>query len=445
MASTITVVCPHCTHRMRVSSEYVGRKGRCPTCKALVEVVASADTQSSTAVRPAAASARGASRRVAAGSTDAPAWLTCVYGAAAAALVWVLALQTPWAAYFRHGSWITGCNLFITCWGIAILIFKYQAVRREQGYAELELDFIPLDIGLQIMLSNVDQFLEHLSWLRYAQRRSILGRRIHGALEHFKSRAQVPEVQEYLASQAQIDASGVESGYTLLRSFIWCNPILGFIGTVLGISLAVGGLTTTFGAGADLSASLGQVTAGLATAFDTTLIGLAMTILLLFPTEALRKKEYRMLDKIEAFTNESLLRRMSEEGGATTGELPDVVRSVLESAFREHQRWLMEWQAQVSRLGQTIGTDFEAAIDRIRRQLAEAESARLVQPALSLDEVFDGAGQATLTYRPRGPDISPPGLVTAVEKLEQAADRLGAMADRLDRGSDTVAEGGGKF
>ena len=68
------------------------------------------------------------------------------------------------------------------------------------------------------------------------QRESILGRHIQGALGRTRSRNSVPEVQEYLATQAEIDASSVDAGYTLLRAFIWAVPILGFIGTVMGIS-----------------------------------------------------------------------------------------------------------------------------------------------------------------------------------------------------------------
>lgn len=47
MATSITVVCPECNNRMRASSDYIGRKGRCPSCKALVEIVATGDGDSS--------------------------------------------------------------------------------------------------------------------------------------------------------------------------------------------------------------------------------------------------------------------------------------------------------------------------------------------------------------------------------------------------------------
>ena len=108
-----------------------------------------------------------------------------------------------------------------------------------------------------------------------------------------------------------------------------------------------------------------------------------MAITLLFPTESLRRTEYGMLDRIEAFANESLLRRMSDQRGEfSLEEMPDVVRGILDSAFREHQRWLAQWQAQVAQLGQLVGGDFEAAVNRVEDRVAQTESAAWQIPGL---------------------------------------------------------------
>jgi len=405
MATAITVVCPYCNNRMRASSEYLGRKGRCPACKKLVEIRATGE-ESLVTMHPTAATELGRPAQVRLGSTTVPGWKSGVIGAGVTAAVYLviflLLKGTPIGDLFLRRGPMPYFITLVTCWGLAMLVMKYLAVKKQLSYAELELELIPLEIGVEITPDNVDQFLEHLAGLPLVQRWSILGRRIRGALEHFKSRKSVPEVQEYLATQAEIDASGVDSGYTLLRAFIWAVPIMGFIGTVMGISTAVSGLDKTIGqpeaaavaesdaqaaqpadteeqtASEKLMSGLGTVTAGLATAFDTTLIALVMAILLLFPTESLRRIEYGMLDRIEAFANESLLRRMSDQRGPLSAqEMPEVVRDALDSAFREHQRWLAQWQAQVSELGQLVGGDFEAAVNRVQQNVSQAEASRL--------------------------------------------------------------------
>ena len=417
MPTAITVVCPFCNNRMQASSEYIGRKGRCPACRALVKIAAAGD-ESNASLQPAQVSGRtpGTSARL--GATNISGWQSGIVGTVATAgvylLVSLLARNTSLGDLFLERGPMPYFITFMTCWGIAMLVMKYTAVKKQVGYAELELELIPLEIGVQITPDNVNQFLDHLNALPYAQRQSILGRRIHGALEHFKSRTSVPEVQEYLATQAEIDASSVDSGYSLLRAFIWAVPILGFIGTVLGISEAVSGLDASIsgGEGEQLMAGLGIVTRGLASAFDTTFIALVMAIALLFPTETLRKIEYGMLDRIEQFTNESLLRRMADQQRhLNTKELPEIVRDVLQAAFQEHQRWLAEWQAQVAVLGERIGSDFESAVLRIEHQVAEEESSRneqLKHLTGWLDDVFGRIDNATASWHPPGEDKGTP-------------------------------------
>lgn len=58
---------------------------------------------------------------------------------------------------------------------------------------------------------------------------------------------------------------------------VWLLPVLGFIGTVVGISDAIEGLEKS-GAGGDAARDFSAVFAGLHVAFDTTLVGLVLAI-----------------------------------------------------------------------------------------------------------------------------------------------------------------------
>ena len=65
-----------------------------------------------------------------------------------------------------------------------------------------------------------------------------------------------------LADQA---AERLHESYSLVRTITWAVPILGFLGTVVGITMAIANVTPE-----QLDTSLGEVTDGLAVAFDTT-------------------------------------------------------------------------------------------------------------------------------------------------------------------------------
>ena len=69
--------------------------------------------------------------------------------------------------------------------------------------------------------------------------------------------------------------------------------MLGFIGTVLGLAKAVNkfGALATSGDGASFNAVLPQVTGGLATAFETTLIALVLALILQLVSACRRQDE----------------------------------------------------------------------------------------------------------------------------------------------------------
>ena len=86
----------------------------------------------------------------------------------------------------------------------------------------------------------------------------------------------------------------------MARGLIWAIPVTGFIGTVLGLSEAIGGFGKVITGGADLSAlksALSGVTGGLSVAFETTLIALVAALFLqLLMTIVMQKEEDLMND-----------------------------------------------------------------------------------------------------------------------------------------------------
>ena len=90
--------------------------------------------------------------------------------------------------------------------------------------------------------------------------------------------------------------------YVVPRYINWAIPILGFIGTVLGISLAADGIGSIVGAKTslgDLSTELGQAIAPLGIAFDTTLIALSLSVFLTLLQTALQRWEDGVLVDFE--------------------------------------------------------------------------------------------------------------------------------------------------
>ena len=98
----------------------------------------------------------------------------------------------------------------------------------------------------------------------------------------------------------------METSYTSIRGLVWAIPILGFIGTVSGLSYAIGGFGRVLSQTDDpsqLIEALKGVTGGLATAFETTLLALvaALLVQMAITFQKKREEEFTKPEKVKAY------------------------------------------------------------------------------------------------------------------------------------------------
>ena len=109
------------------------------------------------------------------------------------------------------------------------------------------------------------------------------------------------------------DESVSESSWVLLAGFLWAIPILGFIGTVLGLSIAIGEFGSVMSAAGQADAllpALRKVTAGLGVAFDTTLEALVAALIIQLLITFLRKAEQQFLDQCSEYCSRHIVNRL---------------------------------------------------------------------------------------------------------------------------------------
>jgi hypothetical protein len=107
-----------------------------------------------------------------------------------------------------------------------------------------------------------------------------------------------------------------ESSYALPRILVWAIPLLGFIGTVLGISSAVNGFSSFLENTVEIDQikqGISTVTSGLAVAFDTTLLALFLSVVVMIPLVLVERLESRLLLGIDVYLNDRLLPRLPEK------------------------------------------------------------------------------------------------------------------------------------
>jgi DNA-directed RNA polymerase subunit RPC12/RpoP len=461
--------CSHCGNDLKIAEEKAGLKARCPYCDGTVVVPAppwmeagegegaaaqeasaqeaSADRQAPSSPAPADAKPppkrprekrpsreRAGKRRQEparssdqpaplASGTDVPALQSIALGVAMAAGFYVLVLPfggTHFGALFLRRGWVPFVEVILMGWAVGILVLKWRKLRHQR--AAMLLDVLPSGLGEEIAEGNVDRFIDHVKRIPPHLRDSIMVNRIRRALEHFRVRRSNPEVASMLAAQSEIDASAVHSSYTMIRVLIWSIPILGFIGTVLGISDAVAGFSESLDQAQDievLKASLNDVTAGLAVAFDTTLVALCMSVLASFPAHSIQKSEEDLLNWVDEYCGENLLKRLNDAGAV--------------SAVASHT------QALVQSLGAAVADEQKGIVRELR---AAAQSMTRVQGeqvkhfhtvARAIDEQAHALEHRAVGHQAKVEE----SLTRMTEGVEQA---MAAMAERLTHTADSQSE-----
>jgi biopolymer transport protein ExbB/TolQ/exonuclease VII small subunit len=253
------------------------------------------------------------------------------------------------ASLFYGHLAVSVLNTLFFFWAMAIVYLKIGMLKRQKS--ALLLDVLPLQLGQEITEQNVGIFIDHLYSLPEKLRDSMMVNRIRKALEFFEVRQNSGDVREMMNSQSEIDAARINGSFILLKAFLWAIPLLGFIGTVIGLSSAIGGMN--FSNVSDVSKvveAINNVTAGLGTAFDATLLGLVLAMTLNFPLNSLLKQEDDNLSNIDAFCNEVLLPRLvdGEAVGERHATLSEISDGSLVQIFRESQRDFLARLEQLS-------------------------------------------------------------------------------------------------
>ena len=200
-------------------------------------------------------------------------------------------------------------------WGFMILAIKRSKVKFQSRALDLVTlpdspDFLLTAATAEPVLTRLHNTVDH-------PHHFILLNRIERALASLKNIGQVGDVSSILRAQAENDEDQVASSYALINGFVWAIPVLGFIGTVQGLSYAIGKFGLTLQAQGDMTAiraSLQSVTSGLATAFETTLVALVFALILQLWITFQQKREMAFLDDCNEYCHARVVSRLRVTG-----------------------------------------------------------------------------------------------------------------------------------
>jgi flagellar motor component MotA len=116
------------------------------------------------------------------------------------------------------------------------------------------------------------------------------------------------ETHQMLNSQLEMMQFKLDVQYNMIRYISWLIPTLGFIGTVVGISdaLAYAGIPGN----AERSDFVSNLTSELAVAFDTTLLALIMSALLVYVMHIIQGREENVIQHCGEYTLNNFINKL---------------------------------------------------------------------------------------------------------------------------------------
>lgn len=187
-------------------------------------------------------------------------------------------------------------------WAMAILGYKWVVVLRERVL--LEDNLLPLAEGIKILPEDARRYLKPLDSLKPALRNLLLPRAMFQAVTRFETTGSVQDAASATGSLCENEGERLDSELAQIRYIAWAIPSIGFIGTVRGIGNALGLAHRA------VQGDITGVTQNLGTAFNSTLIALLLSIVLMFLVHQLQLAQERLVLDTESYINDRLIRHL---------------------------------------------------------------------------------------------------------------------------------------
>jgi biopolymer transport protein ExbB/TolQ len=215
---------------------------------------------------------------------------------------------------------------------LGFVLFKLTLLTKEQVNINKNYTALTLDSSDKDAISGAQNKADAM--------RGVLARRWRLLLQLWKTTHSTTKVTNRLDADTEAFDLAQQNSYAFPRILVWAIPILGFLGTVIGIGSAVGQFDTFISNAEDIDVlrdGLAQVTGGLGTAFDTTFLALTISLVVMLPLAAVERLEQRLLTRIDLLLRHALLPVLPDNASSMgAGVNQQQLYSAVEEAFVRH-------------------------------------------------------------------------------------------------------------
>ncbi len=197
-----------------------------------------------------------------------------------------------------NGGYIQGLTYLAFFWSWFEVREKLMQIARERRAFKMNLIptsekhvFLPSDINnLKFKLIEFDK-----------REKYILSDLLKKACTKYRTSGSLSELIDIVSIQIEVSQEKAEGDQSVIRYLTWVIPSIGFVGTVIGISQAL--MVANSG-------DMEKITSLLGVAFDTTLIALLLSIIIMWFVHQLQEETDRFHSDLKEFVIENLINKI---------------------------------------------------------------------------------------------------------------------------------------
>ncbi len=310
-------------------------------------------------------------------------WL-CIYAVISSSL-----FDSPVIEKYLLNHWIEKVTAMLFC--IAMMALVIRAISLVKEFVALEKVRLEPSRPGGATVDEAPRYLAQINKLPALLRDSYIARRLSAAIDYVRRKDSAETLEKHLRHLEDVDLGRMSANYATPRLMMWAIPVLGFLGTVVGITLAIGKLRPD-----ELESSINLVTADLGLAFDTTTLSLTLSIvvgLAKFAVERVEagllekvdyKAEHEMIGRFQAYGTSSdphvaSVRRMAEQVVRSVERMATQQAQVLRDTIEEgHNHWAEVAQSTSKIIDEALATTLHDSLERHAQTLANGVDRQLV-------------------------------------------------------------------
>lgn len=194
------------------------------------------------------------------------------------------------------------CEVIFFVWGVIVLGYKIFQVSRERRL--FDQDFVKVAPGERIIPEDAfDRYKELKAAIeRNPQwRERLVPECMLAALHRFHATQSIQDAANAVKERIDIAGDQLDSQLSLVRYIAWAIPAIGFVGTVHGIGYALGFAEQA------INGDISAVTSWLGLAFNATLTGLLLCVVLMFVMHVTQSRQEALIIEAQTYCRDQLI------------------------------------------------------------------------------------------------------------------------------------------